>query len=137
MECKIIPIKINLVKKDEQFLHLQELIVFKRKMLLEKQRKIHNITKQNQFLNAVKNDYQKYNNYINQQKMEQIEALNLLNNYINDLTISGKLSKNNIDDANYEQERIAKEINKIKKGLDNIIKDTNDISSTLKEKNII
>jgi hypothetical protein len=137
MECKIIPIKINLVKKDEQFLHLQELIVFKRKMLLEKQRKLHNITKQNQFLNAIKNDYQKYNNYINQQKMEQIDALNLLNNYINDLTTSGKLSKNNIDDANYEQERITKEINKIKKGLDNIIKDTNDISSTLKEKNII
>jgi len=137
MECKIIPIKLNLVKKDEQFLHLQELIVVKRKMLLEKQRKIHNITKQNQFLNAIKNDYQKYNNYINQQKMEQIDALNLLNNYINDLTTSGKLSKNNIDDANYEQERITKEINKIKKGLDNIIKDTNDISSTLKEKNII
>lgn len=137
MECKIIPIKLNLVKKDEQFLHLQELIVVKRKMLLEKQRKLQNISKQNQFLNAVKNDYQKYNNYINRQKMEQIEALNLLNNYINDLTSSGKLSKNNMDDANYEQERITKEINKIKKGLDNIIKDTNDISSTLKEKNII
>ena len=137
MECKIIPIKLNLVKKDEQFLHLQELIVVKRKMLLEKQRKLQNISKQNQFLNAVKNDYQNYNNYINRQKMEQIDALNLLNNYINDLTTSGKLSKNNIDDANYEQERIMKEINKIKKGLNNIIKDTNDISSTLKEKNII
>jgi hypothetical protein len=69
--------------------------------------------------------------------MEQISALNLLNTYINDLTSSGKLSKNNIDDANYEQDRILKEINKIKKGLDTIIKDTDVISSTLKDKNII
>jgi hypothetical protein len=60
-----------------------------------------------------------------------MSALNLLNNYIKDLTISGKLSKNNIDDAKNEQEKILTEINSIKKGIDDIIGGVDDISSQL------
>jgi molybdopterin converting factor small subunit len=106
-------------------------------MLLEKQKKLRFVTKQNQFLDAVKSDYAKYYGYISQQKNDQINALNLLNNYIKDLTVSGQLSKNNIDDAKYEQERIMKEVNQIKKGLDNIMNDTDEISLNLRKKNII
>ena len=124
MEYKLVPVNMPLVKKDEQFLHLQDLIDSKRRMLLEKQKKLRFVTKQNQFLDAVKSDYAKYYGYISQQKNDQINALNLLNNYIKDLTVSGQLSKNNIDDAKYEQERIMKEVNQIKKGLDNIMNDT-------------
>ncbi len=137
MEYKLVPVNMPLVKKDEQFLHLQHLIDSKRRMLLEKQKKLRFITKQNQFLDAVKSDYAKYYGYISQQKKDQIDALNLLNNYIKDLTVSGQLSKNNIDDAKYEQERIMKEVNQIKRGLDNIIDDTDEISLNLRKKNII
>ena len=137
MEYKIIPININLVKKDEQFLHIQHLIDIKRRMLLEKQKKIKIITKQNQFLDAVKNDYAKYYDHIYTQKKEQMDAFNLLNSYIHDLTISGQLSKNNIDDAKFEQERIVKELNKIRRGLDNIMDDTDEISLNLRKKNIL
>jgi septal ring factor EnvC (AmiA/AmiB activator) len=137
MEYKLVPVNMPLVKKDEQFLHLQDLIDSKRRMLLEKQKKLRFITKQNQFLDAVKSDYAKYYGYISQQKKDQIDALNLLNNYIKDLTVSGQLSKNNIDDAKYEQERIMKEVNQIKRGLDNIIDDTDEISLNLRKKNII
>jgi hypothetical protein len=137
MEYKLVPVNMPLVKKDEQFLHLQDLIDGKRRMLLEKQKKLRFITKQNQFLDAVKSDYAKYYSYISQQKKEQIDALNLLNNYIEDLTVSGQLSKHNIDDAKFEQERIMKEVNQIKRGLDNIIDDTDEISLNLRKKNII
>jgi hypothetical protein len=137
MEYKLVPVNMPLVKKDEQFLHLQYLIDSKRRMLLEKQKKLRFVTKQNQFLDAVKSDYAKYYGYISQQKNDQINALNLLNNYIKDLTVSGQLSKNNIDDAKYEQERIMKEVNQIKKGLDNIMNDTDEISLNLRKKNII
>lgn len=134
MEYKLVPVNKPLVKKDEQFLHLQDLIDVKRRMLLEKQKKFRFITKQNQFLDAVKSDYAKYYGYISQQKKEQIEALNVLNNYIRDLTVSGQLSKHNIDDAKFEQEMIMKEVNQIKKGLDNIMGDVDEVSVKLKQK---
>lgn len=117
-----------LVKSDERLLQIEELINAKRKMLLDKQKKMRFISKQNLFLEAVKNDYAKYSSYIVQQKREQMEALDLLNNYIHDLTVSGKLSKHNIEDAKYEQTKILNELKSIKKGLDSIINDTNDIS---------
>lgn len=126
-----------LVKRDEQLLQIEELIEAKRRMLLEKQKKIKFISKQNKFLDAVKHDYAKYYGYIIKQKRDQIEALDLLNNYIHDLTISGKLSKHNIEDAKHEQSKILHELKNIQKGLDTIINDTNDISVNLKQKNLI
>jgi hypothetical protein len=121
MEYKIVPINNSLVENDEKILQIEELIEAKRRMLLEKQKKFKNISKQNQFLEAVKNDYTKYYDYISQQKQHQIKALELLNGYVRDLSNSGQLSKHNIDDAKFEQEKILKEINEIKKGLETII----------------
>jgi hypothetical protein len=134
---EIVPVNMPLVKRDEQLLQIEELIEAKRRMLLEKQKKIRFISKQNKFLDAVKHDYAKYYGYIIKQKREQIEALDMLNNYINDLTVSGKLSKHNIEDAKHEQIKILKELKNIQKGLDSIINDTNDISVNLKQKNLI
>ena len=133
----LIKIPINIMQRDEQFMQIQELIGAKRQMLLDKQKKLQVITKQNHFLDVIKNDYAQYYNYISQQKNDQIKALELLNGYINDLTVSGKLSKHNIDDAKYEQGKILHEVKSIKKGLDNIINNTNYINSELKEKNIL
>lgn len=134
---EIVPVNMPLVKRDEQLLHIEELIDAKRKMLLDKQKKIRFISKQNKFLDAIKNDYAKYYGYIVKQKHEQIEALDMLNNYIHDLTISGKLSKNNIEDAKHEQSKILNELKNIRKGLDGIMNDTDDINVNLKQKNIL
>lgn len=122
---------IHLENRDNQLLQIENLIDAKRKMLLDKQKKFKNITKQNEFLSEVKQDYSKYYGYIVKQKEDQMSALNLLNNYIKDLTDSGKLSKNNIDDAKNEQEKILTEINSIKKGIDDIIGGVDDISLQL------
>ena len=134
---EIIPFNMSLAKRDEQLLHIEALIESKRGMLLDKQKKLRFITRQNRFLDAVKNDYVTYYNYISQQKQEQIAALELLNNYIHDLSSSGKLSKSNIEDAKFEQNKILHEVKSIKKGLDNIINNTKYINSELKEKDIL
>lgn len=132
---KIAPINyVHLENREQQFIQIENLIEAKRKMLLDKQNKIQFISKQNEFLDDIKSDYNKYYNYIAQQKRDQMSALHLLNNYINELTISGELSKNNMKDAKYEQKKILSELNTIKKSLDGIIMDTNDITSILKEK---
>ena len=134
---EIVPVNMPLVKRDEQLLQIEELINAKRKMLLDKQKKLRFISKQNKFLDAVKDDYAKYYGYIVKQKREQMEALDVLNNYIQDLTVSGKLSKHNIEDAKHEQSKILNELKHIQKGLDGIINDTNDINVNLKQKNLI
>lgn len=123
----IVPIREN----DERFIKLQELIDAKRDMLINKQKKLRFISKQNRFLDAVKNDYEKIYGYITQQKQDQIKALQILDEYIKDLTISGKLTKHNIEDAKEEQHKILKEVNSIKESLDSIINNTNDLSNKI------
>ena len=125
---KIIPIPNNLnhdlKNRDEQFIQLLGEIEYKKKMLLDKQHKITQISSQNDFLENIKDDYFNYYNFITKQKQDQVEALNSLNKYVNELTISGKLSKNNISDAKLEQKKIIQEIDSIKKNLDELVKNT-------------
>ncbi len=116
----VVPIREN----DQRFIQLQELIDAKKEMLIKKQKKLRFITKQNKFLEAVKDDYNKFYGYISQQKQDQIKALQILDEYIKDLTLSGKLTKYNIEDAKEEQNKILKEVNLIKQSLDSIIDDT-------------
>ena len=117
----------NVAERDIYLIHIEKEIEIRRKKLLEKQQKIHHITTQNHFLEKVKQDYSNYHSIILKQKQEQIRALELLNQYIEDLSVSGKLSKHNIKDSVYEQKKILSEIKKIKKSLDEI---TSTFSST-------
>ena len=131
----IIPYQANIVipirERDNQFMQLQDLIDAKKKLLLDKQKKLRFISKQNRFLESVKQDYSKYHAYISQQKSDQIKALQVLDEYIKDLTLSGKLTKHNIEDAKEEQFRILNEVKSIKKSLDSIIDNTNDVENIL------
>ena len=124
----IVPIREN----DERFIHLQDLIDAKREMLINKQKKMRFISKQNKFLDAVKNDYDKFYRYIAQQKKDQIRALQILDEYIKDLTLSGQLTKHNIEDAKEEQSKILKEVNSIKESLDSLINKTEQLSNKSK-----
>jgi hypothetical protein len=123
--------------KDEQLIQLEQLIESKRRMLLEKQKKLRLVSKQNEFLDVVRQDYAKYFDYIIKQKQDQVKALNLLNDYIHDLTRSGNLTKHNISDAKHEQRRIMNEMKSIQNNLDEIILNTRDVHHTLKNKNYI
>jgi cell division septum initiation protein DivIVA len=116
----IIPIRAN----DERFMHLEQVIEAKNNMLADKQKKIRFIMEQNRFLDVVKNDYENFCGYILQQKRDQIKALEALDEYIKQLTLSGKLSKHNIEDAKEEQAKILRELNSIKESLDSIIDNT-------------
>ena len=130
---QIIPYQARLVvpirENDERFIKIQQLIDAKRDMLVNKQKKLRFISKQNRFLDAVKNDYEKFYGYISQQKNDQIRALQILDEYIKDLTLSGKLTKHNIEDAKEEQSKILKEVNSIKESLDSIINQTEELSN--------
>ena len=120
----LLTVKRDIEINDDQFLHLQNVIKIKRNMLIQKQKKLKQLIKQNNFLKDVRNDYISYNNYIVKQKEDQIIALQLLKKYIHDLTISGNLSENNLKDALYEQNKIKKELRSIKLSLDHLMNET-------------
>ena len=124
---------MNIVDRDLYLIHIENEIEIKRNMLLEKQKKLEHHSKQNHFLEMVKQDYQKYHQTIMQQKQDQLKALELLNQYIHDLTISGKLSKQNIKDSHYEQKKILHEIKKIKKGVDELTTKFQPIVATMEK----
>jgi hypothetical protein len=100
---------------------IKKQIEVKRAFLLDQQREIGEFSKQNHFLEEIKKDYTNYHKYISDQKREQIDAMQLLSKYINDLTVSGELSKQNMVDARQEQKKILGEIDTIKQNLDSII----------------
>ena len=133
MEPIIYRIQLPLEQQDDQFMHIQELIEAKRNFLFQKQKKLKIITRQNHFLEEVHQDYSKYYNFILKQKNDQIQALQLLDNYIHDLTKSGQLTKHNIEDSKEEQRKILREIKQIKGGLDSIINDTDNIYANVKK----
>ena len=133
-DANVGPIRGPLEDKNNQFMQIQQLIDAKRQLLEKKQKKVREIQKQNQFLGVVRDDYRKYQDYITQQKHDQINALQIINNYIDDLTQTGKLSKYNIEDAKIEQKKIMQEVNSIRSGLDEIMNDTNYIGAELKKK---
>jgi hypothetical protein len=118
-------------EKEKQFNMIQQLIESKEKFLFEKQKQFKKISKHNCFFENIKDDYLTYHNYIIDQKKQQTQALELLNEYIRNLTISGALSKQNVEDAKEEQKKILHEIKSIKENLNSIISNTNKIHSKL------
>ena len=120
--------------KDDELMSVQELIDQKRKYLLEKQMYIQHLEKQNKFLREVQNDYNTYNQYMVKQRQDQILAMHILNEYVQDLAISGKLTNTDLEDARQEQANILGEINKLKGSLGTIVQGTDDIYSALRDK---
>lgn len=121
-------------KVDNELMTVQELINKKRRYLLEKQMYIQHLEKQNKFLRDVRNDYNTYNQYMVKQRQDQILALHILNEYVQDLAISGKLTKTDLDDAKQEQANVLSEINKLKGSLGTIVQGTDDIYYSLRDK---
>jgi hypothetical protein len=131
MDIVPLPFHIKIVsipENDDRLIQIENLIEAKKNLLIKKQKTLSQISQQNKFLGDVKNDYIKYNNFIIQQKQDQIKSFKIINDYINSLTISGKLNKYDIEDAKEEQKKIINEIKSIKHNLDDIIEDTQQLT---------
>jgi hypothetical protein len=114
--------QISLAERDTYLSQIEIQILSKRNLLLEKRKTLENTVNQNQFLHGIKNDYQNYHNYIIKQKNDQINAMNILNQYIKDLTLSSKMTEQDIHKSREEQNKILNEMNSIKIDLNNIIR---------------
>ena len=115
-------IKLTLAERDKCLTSIESQIEAKKNNLIKKQKTINKNIKFNRLLEHIRNDYQKYYDYIIQQKREQIQAMNILNNYIRELKTSGNLSENNIKDANYEEKKILNEIKQMEHNMNHLLK---------------
>jgi hypothetical protein len=115
-------VNMSLAERDTYIMKIEQQSEAKKKMLLEKHETIFKSIKFNNLLEDVRKDYQKYYDYIIEQKKQQLKALIILNNYINELTSNGNLSENNRKDAKIERRKILSEINEIKNNMDYFLK---------------
>ena len=115
-------IEFTLPEQDSYLVEIDKQIQIKRKFLLERRHHLEKASQENKFLTTVKNDYQKYQNYILKQKQEQIGAMNTLDQYLDDLIVTGKMTQSDIDQSKKDKREILGEISKIKKDLDDLMK---------------
>lgn len=113
--------ELSLADRDSYLTQIENQIQSKRNLLIDKRKTLEQTVDKNQFLEGVKNDYQRYHNYIIKQNQDQIRAMNILNQYLDDVIVSGKLTEKDIHNTRHEQSQILGEMDKIKGELDNII----------------
>jgi hypothetical protein len=115
-------LKMNVADRDNYLDQIEQQIKMKRQLLLEKRKYLEENVKENHFLENVRNDYKKYNDFILKQKQDQIKSMQFLNQYIDDLMVSGKLTEHDIVNSKKEKQEIMSELDKIKKDLDGLMK---------------
>lgn len=120
----MIVVQMSLADRDKHIVRIEEQIEAKRKLLMEKQKKMNVLAKQNTFLVGVRDDYNRYHQYIVKQKQDQMHAMETLHQYLSDLANSTDMTVNNIKDAKIEQEKVLKQMRKIKGELDELINET-------------
>jgi hypothetical protein len=120
--------KLTLAERDLYLVHIDTLMDEKRKMLLEKQKTLQQTAKENEYLEMVRNDYRKYYNHIVKQKEDQINAMNYLKQYIDEIIVDGKLTDTDLENAKMEQDELIQEMGHIKGKLDEIIELQTDAS---------
>lgn len=107
--------------RDKRIASLQNQIENRRKLLLENSKKLKIITDENEYLNEVANDYDKYFAYIKEKKEQQVKAFDLIYKYLERLIKSNKYTEEEMINLLREQKEILDKINSIKTELDDII----------------
>jgi hypothetical protein len=114
----------NVAKRDLKLLQLEEEIKKKKEFLLKKRKELEKKEKLNLHLAIVKKEYDNYYEEQLETKKKELNAMSILNDYMIYLENQNHLVNNQLIIARYDKKHITKEINKIKKELENLI-DTN------------
>jgi len=107
--------------RDKQIASLQNQIENRKKLLMDNNKKLRIITDENEYLSEIANDYDKYFNYIKENKEQQVKAFDLIYKYLERLIKSNKYTEEEAINAMREQKEILDKINSIKGELDEII----------------
>jgi hypothetical protein len=118
---------MNLATRDHKIFQMKAEIENRKKLLCAKRREIAKNIKENTFLKDVADDYNRYNAHIISQQKQQIEAFELLNRYITNITDELELADNKLKDSRLEQREIMRVIEHLKSELDNLVEKQEDV----------
>ena len=107
--------------RDKNIKDLQSKLEERRQILLEQHKNLKKTTKENEFLEEVAQDYNKYYGFIKKQKEEQIAAFELINEYLEKIISDSKITETSLRTAKQEQSQIIERINNIRKELEDIM----------------
>jgi|LakMenEpi03Aug12_release.lakeMendotaPanAssembly.Ray.scaffolds.fasta_scaffold1773146_1 hypothetical protein len=111
----------KLAQRDLKLIQIYEEIKNKKDLILKKKKDLSKKKNVNAYLEIVNADYENYYNYILEQKKKELDAMNILNEYIDDLVNTDKLVDTQLKTAKRDQREILNEISKIKGELDKLI----------------
>lgn len=114
----------NPMADDEKLIKLASEIQKRKDELMFREKYLRELNNENEYLENIKKDYQQYNSYIVNEKQKQMETMNMLSQYLDDLQKKGILSNNNLNDALQEQTKLKNELNVIKNSLNTVLTNT-------------
>ena len=120
---------MNLGVRDHKIIQLKAELENRKKILCMKRHQLKANMRENSYLKEVARDYDNYNNHIISQKEKQIVFLQMLNGYIDNINNDLTLTNNKLNDSKQDQREIAREINYLKRELDDLVKSNDDINS--------
>jgi len=112
---------MELALRDQQIHQLKAELEHRKKILCNKRVLLKKTVKDNIFLKDVANDYEKYNNYVINEKEKQIEYFKILNNYIQGITLDLNFTDNKLKESKEDQDNILKEISYLKDEIENLV----------------
>ena len=112
---------VTVADRDLKVTTIEEQIKKRQKLILEKAHELEQTKKENKFLEQVYNDYKKYHTYILEQKKQQMEAFHILQNYLDNLINTDKMTKHELENVKHDQHAILKELDTVKTDLDALI----------------
>lgn len=115
---------MNLAIRDHKIYQMKAELENRKKMLCAKRKQLADNERENTFLKGVADDYDTYNKHIISQKEQQILFLNMLNQYIDNITNDLQLTDTKLKESKHEQREITKEITYLKNELDDLVEKT-------------
>ena len=115
---------MNLAIRDHKIYQMKAELENRKKMLCAKRKQLADSARENTFLKGVADDYDTYNKHIISQKEQQILFLNMLNQYIDNITNDLQLTDTKLKESKHEQREITKEITYLKNELDDLVEKT-------------
>jgi hypothetical protein len=112
---------MELAIRDHQIFQMKAELENRKKILCSKRKQLQRNSTENNVLNQILEDYNNYNNHIFSQKQQQIDYLNMLNDYITSITSNLIQTDHAMKESKYEQREIIKEINKLRVELNELI----------------
>jgi len=107
------PSILSMFERDKYITQIQDGIQKRKKLLIEKSKEIGLLAKNNELLDDVKIEYEKYIKKTLIEKEEQLEALKILLRYL-DLNIKDETTKNELTKIKREISQIQNDISKIR-----------------------